>query len=137
MEVAGEVQVDVLHGDHLGVTAAGGAALDAEHGAERGLPQADEGTLADLVEAVGETHRGGGLALTGGGGADGGDQDQLGLAGQLADLGQVQLGLILAVELQVLLVDAGLCGDLRDLLGLILLGDLNVRLESHRSVSFS
>ena len=32
MEVASKVQVDVLHGHHLGVAAAGRAALDAEHG---------------------------------------------------------------------------------------------------------
>ena len=33
VEVAGEVQVDVLHGDDLGIAAAGSAALDAKHGA--------------------------------------------------------------------------------------------------------
>ena len=31
VEVAGEVEVDVLHGHYLGIAAAGGAALDAEH----------------------------------------------------------------------------------------------------------
>ena len=41
VEIAGEVQVDVLHGDDLGVAAAGRAALDAEHGAERWLAQRD------------------------------------------------------------------------------------------------
>ena len=32
VDVAGEVEVEVLHGNDLGVAAAGGAALDAEHG---------------------------------------------------------------------------------------------------------
>ena len=31
VEVAGEMEVDVLHGDHLGIAAAGGTALDTEH----------------------------------------------------------------------------------------------------------
>ena len=86
VEVAGEVQVDILHGDDLSVAAAGSAALDAEHGAERGLAQADHGVLAELVERVGKADGRGGLALARGGGADGGDEDQLCLAGQLADL---------------------------------------------------
>ena len=39
VEIAGEVKVDVLHGHDLGIAAAGSAALDAEHGAERRLAQ--------------------------------------------------------------------------------------------------
>jgi hypothetical protein len=42
VEVAGEVQVDVLHRHHLRVAAAGRAALHAEHRAQRGLAQADD-----------------------------------------------------------------------------------------------
>ena len=126
MEVAGEVEVDVLHRDDLSVAAARRAALDAEHGAEGGLTQADHGLLADLVERVGQADGGGGLALTRGRGADGGDKDQLRLAGQLADLGKVELGLVLAVKLEVLLVDAGGSGDLSDGLHFVRLGDLNI-----------
>ena len=62
-EVAGEMQVDVLHRHHLRVAAAGGAALHAEHRAERGLAQADHRLLADVVERVAQAHRGGGLAF--------------------------------------------------------------------------
>ena len=47
VDVAGEVEVEVLHGNHLGEPAAGGASLDSEHGTERGLPQAEDGALAD------------------------------------------------------------------------------------------
>ncbi len=65
VEVAGEVEVDVLHGDDLGVAAAGRAALDAEAGAERGLAQAAHGFLADAVEAVREADGGRRLALAG------------------------------------------------------------------------
>ena len=65
VEVAGEVQIDVLHRHHLGVAAAGGAALHAEAGPERRLAQAQHRLLADVVERVGEADRRGGLALAG------------------------------------------------------------------------
>ena len=65
VDVAGEVEVDVLHGDHLGVAAAGRSALDAEARAQRGLAQRADGLLADLVEAHGQTDVGRGLALAG------------------------------------------------------------------------
>ena len=40
VDVAGQVEVEVLHRDHLAVAAAGGAALDAEDRAHRGLADA-------------------------------------------------------------------------------------------------
>ena len=39
VDVAGEMEVDVLHGDHLGVATAGGAALDAKAGTQGRLAQ--------------------------------------------------------------------------------------------------
>ena len=48
VKIARKVEVNVLHGDDLGITAAGGAALDAEHGAEAWLPQGDDGVFTDL-----------------------------------------------------------------------------------------
>ena len=53
VEVAGEVQVDILHGDDLGVSAAGGAALQAEDGTEGGLAQGKTYILALAAERVG------------------------------------------------------------------------------------
>jgi hypothetical protein len=51
-EVAGEVQVDVLHRHDLRVAAAGRPALHAENRAEARLAQADHGVLADAAQAV-------------------------------------------------------------------------------------
>ena len=127
VEVAGEVQVDVLHGDHLGIPAAGGSPLDAEHRAQRGLPQGGDGLLADLPQAVGQPHRGGGLALAGGGGGDGGHQDQLAvLRLYLIQKLVVHLGLVPAVALQVLLRHACRLCDLLDGLHLGALRDFDV-----------
>ena len=77
VEVAGEMQVDVLHRHHLGIAAAGGAALDAEARPERGLAQAEHRLLADAVQRVAEPDRGRGLALARRRRGDRGDQDQL------------------------------------------------------------
>ena len=54
VDVAGEVEVEVLHRHDLGHAAAGGAALDAEHGPERRLAQAGDRPLADVAEALRE-----------------------------------------------------------------------------------
>ena len=63
VDVAGEVQVEVFHGEELRVAAAGGAALDAEDRAERRLAQGQHGVDADRVHRLGETDGGDGLAL--------------------------------------------------------------------------
>ena len=52
VEVAGEMQVDLVHRDDLRVAAAGRAALDAEHRAQRGLADADHDLLAEAAERL-------------------------------------------------------------------------------------
>jgi len=108
VDVAGKVQVDILHGHDLGIAAAGRAALDAEHRAEGRLTQAEHRLFAQGVHGVRQADAGGGLALTGGGGADGGHQNQLALG--LVALGQlmVDLGLVVAVGDDVLTLQAQL-----------------------------
>ena len=79
VEVAGKVQVDVLHGDDLGPTAAGGTALDAKDGTERRLAQGHGALDTATTQAIGQTDGRGGLALASGRGVDGGHEDELGL----------------------------------------------------------
>ena len=136
VEVAGEVEVDVLHGHHLGPAAAGRTALDAEHRAQGGLTQGDHGLLAQLPQAVRQPYGGGGLALARRGGGDGGDQDQLavlslGLVEQLV----VHLCLVVAVHLQVLLVHARRGRDLPDVFHFTALCNFNVALDFHGNQS--
>ena len=97
VQVAGKMQINVLHGQHLGVTAAGGAALHAEHRAQGGLAQGQHGLLAQHGHAVGQTHRYGGLALTGRGGVDGRYQHQLGAGGLVLIGDGIHLGHITAI----------------------------------------
>jgi hypothetical protein len=51
VDVARQVEVELLHRDDLAVAAAGGAALDAEERAHGGLAEAREDLLAELGEA--------------------------------------------------------------------------------------
>ena len=107
VEVAGEVQVYVLHGHDLGVAAAGRAALDAEDGAERGLAQRGHGALAYFPQAVGEADRGSRLALAGGRRGNGRHEYELPVRRVRAVAQEliVHLGLVVPVLLDVFLGD--------------------------------
>ncbi|MPM96966.1 hypothetical protein SDC9_144136 [bioreactor metagenome] len=107
VEVAGEVEVDVLHGYDLGVAASGRAALDAEHGAERWLAQGEHDVLAYLLEPIGKADAGGRLALSGGGGVDGRNEYQLAALRFAAKSGDIQLCLVFAVILEKIFVNPG------------------------------
>ena len=75
-EVAGEVEVDVLHRDDLRIAAAGRPALHPEARPERRLAEADDRPLADPVQRVAEADGGRRLALAGRRRRDRGDQHQ-------------------------------------------------------------
>ena len=130
VEIAGEVQVDVFHGDDLRVAAARRAAFDAEHGPERRLAHGNHGLLADAVERVGEPDGERGFAFACGRGIDGGYQYQLAaLVRQPESIGGVDFGFVFAVLLQIVGRNAELGGDLGDGLQGGGLGDLNVGLH--------
>ena len=116
VEIAGEMQVDLVHRHDLRVAAARRAALHAEAGAQAGLAQADRGALADAVQRVAETDRRGGLALAGRGRVDAGDQHQraVGARFQAVDEIQADLRLVAAIGLHRVVRDAELGGDLLD-----------------------
>ena len=110
VEVAGEMEVDVLHRHDLRIAAAGRAALHAEAGAERGLAQAHDGLLADVVERVAEADRRRRLAFAGRRRADGGDEDQLAvrLAFERSDVIEGDLRLVMTIGLHIFGGDAEL-----------------------------
>src|SRR5690606_35922270 len=136
VEVAGEVEVEVLHWHDLGITAAGGAALHAERRAQRRLAQAHRRILADTVEAVGQADRSRGLAFAGRGRVDRGHQDQLAVftALLLVDPLHGDLGLGAAIGLECFFRDTQLGSDLVDRLHLGLTGDFDI--GGHAEVLF-
>src|SRR5699024_3155777 len=77
MEVAGEVQVNILHGNNLCIAAACSAALYAEYRSQGGLTKGNHHVLAQLLHTVCQTNGGSGLTFSGGSGVNGGNQDQL------------------------------------------------------------
>ena len=113
VHVAGQVQVEQLERDRLGVAAARRAALDAERGAHGGLPDGDRRLLADMAERHAEADRRGGLALAERRGGDGGDDDVLGLRAVLEFLDGLEVDLrdVLAVLLDEPGRDADVLGD--------------------------
>ena len=77
VEITGKMQVDVLHGDYLGIAAAGSAALYAKDGSEGGLSESHHHMFPDPLKGVCQADRCSGLALACGRGVDGGDENQL------------------------------------------------------------
>ena len=116
VDVAGEVEVQVLHGDDLRVAAARCAALDPEHGPERGLAQAERDPAADVAETLRERDGRGRLAFTRLRRRDRRDADELGVLGPAQSLEdrEVDLRLVLAVQVVLVGLEPGLLGDLRD-----------------------
>ena len=137
VHIAGEVEVDVLHRDDLGIPAAGGAALDAEDRAEGRFPQGEDRLFPEPGHRLAEADRRGGLAFAGRGGVDGGDEDQLavGAPGELFRQPVREFCLILAVELKAVGIDAEAGRHLGDREHMGLLGNFNI--SEHASTFLS
>ena len=116
VEVAREVEVDLLHGKDLGVPPAGPSSLGSEHRTDRGLAHAEHGPGPRAGQALRQPDGGGGLALASAGRRDRGDHDELavGPVTEPAEHRQAHLGLIPAVRLDLVLQQPGASGDVRD-----------------------
>ena len=130
MEIAGEVQVDVLHRYHLRVAAARGSAFHAEAWSEARLAQTDQRLLSDPVQSVGQSDRCGRLAFTRWGRGDRGDQYELAVlpVGERLDVAEVDLRLRVSIRQQCLRWDPQPVADLRNRLLHRLPGNFDVAL---------
>ena len=128
MEVAREVQVDILHGNDLRIAAARSAALHAEDRPQRRLAKRKHGLLSQTRERIGEADGRGGLALARRRGIDGGHEDELGLARHIAQRMDIDLRLVLAVVIELIFGKTDLPGNLGDMPHLRFLRDLDIRL---------
>ena len=131
VDVAGEVEVEVLHRNDLGESAAGGPALEPEDRAQRRLPQAEERAAADVAHPLGQRDRGRRLALAGLRRRHPGDADQLavGPVGEPVERRERDLALVAPVGLELLGLEAESLADLVDRLELRFLGDLEAVLH--------
>ena len=116
VDVAGEVQVHVLHRHHLRIAAARRTALDAEHGPERRLAQAEHRVLADVSEALREGDGRRSLPFARLRRRDRRDVDQLRVraCGETVEDGQVDLRFEPSVEIDLLGQQADVAGQLVD-----------------------
>ena len=132
VEVAGEVQVDILHRHDLRITAARRAALHTEHRPERGLAQADHRLLADIIEPIAEADRRGGLSFTRRRRRHPRHEHELAVLHPLQRVEVIQryLGFVMAIRLEMFFGEAELLArDRRDALKLRGLCDFDVRLH--------
>jgi hypothetical protein len=114
VEIAGEVQVELLHGQHLRVSCACGSALDPEGRAHRGLAQREHGRPSDVVQPLGEPNGRRGLAFAERRWRDGGDNHVFRHRPicHRVDHRRIDLGDVAPVRDEIFLIDSKLGGNL-------------------------
>ena len=128
MVVAGEVEVEVLHGQYLAVATTRGTTFDTKSRTHRRLPDCGDSLQSKLAEALDEPHNGRRLSLSERSGGDRGYVDVLAsgtIRNVLEDI-EVYLGLVVTKRNQVTLVDAELGSNLDDRLDICGLGDIKI-----------
>ena len=101
VDVPGEVEVELVHGDDLRVAPTSSPALDPEGRSLAGLPHTGEHVLVELgADGLDEADGGGGLALAQRGGSDPRHTDVLPTpsGGESLQSAQTHLGLLLPVQ---------------------------------------
>ena len=126
VDVAREVQIQVLHRHHLRIAAAGRAPLDPEDRPQRRFPQTEHRLAADRPEPLRERDRRGRLSFARARGRHPGDADELALRDTSDTLQrrQVDLRFVAAVRLDLVRLEPDLFGDCLDRLELRFLSDL-------------
>src|SRR5579864_641184 len=129
MNISGEMEIEILHGNNLAVAATGGAALNAKRRALARLTNAGENLLAEMrAERLAQADGCGRLSLTEGRRRDGSDDNifPVGTILQAITDREMNLGLALAVQFDLVRKNARFFGDLFDRDGRRGLRDLNV-----------
>ncbi len=109
MHIPCEMEVDIIHGNHLGITTAGRAAFDPENRPQRGFAESQHTFFPHLAQSLCQTHRNGGFAFPGGSGIDGGNQDQFTVLFVLHPLHTrlPDFGFIMSVQFQFIGLNTG------------------------------
>ena len=131
VEVSGEMQVDGFHRKYLGITAAGGAALHAEDGAQGGFAQGENGFFPEAVHPLSQGNRSRRFAGTGGHAGRSRDEDEF-TVGFLAG-SEFDLGFVAAVGLEFGVREAPFVGEVVDALKLCSLSNFDIREHENSS----
>ena len=126
MKVTCEMQVDVFHWKRLGITSSGSASFESENGAQRRLAQTQHHFFLEAAQGLCEPDRSAGLAVALFGRRHSGDADELALGAGMKPVENLQgdFGFVVAVDLELVGLDAGVGGDRVDVVGFRLEGDL-------------
>ena len=136
VDIAGQVEVEVLHRDDLAVAATGRAALDPEDRTERRLADAHGGLAADRVEPLGQADGRRGLALAERRRGDRGHDDVLAARPfrlEAPDGLERDLGLGRAVQLELGVGETEVPRDIDDRTRRDGAGDLQIGWERHQT----
>mgnify|MGYP001315161028 CR=1 FL=1 len=119
VDIAGEMQVDVCHGDHLRVPPPCGAPFHPKHGPKARLSQRRHSVLSDFAETVAQAYAGARLSLPEPRRRQRGAQDQLSvwLVLQGIDVRKGDFSLVPAVCFQLVVVridSEGALGNVRN-----------------------
>jgi hypothetical protein len=100
MEIAGEVEIDVLHRQNLSVSATRRSAFYAETRTEAGLTQTNDRFLADMIQRIAQTNRRRCLSFSRCGRRDRGYENQLCIGPPLKPVQVIQGNLCLEMAIQ-------------------------------------
>jgi len=126
--VARQMEVEILHRDHLRVSSSRSPALDTEHRSERGLSYAHRRALAYVAQTLPEPDRRRGLALAERRRRNGGHVNVLPVGARAQPFQRLKrdLRLVATVLLDLVLLEPQLLGQVEDGSHTRLLGDLQV-----------
>ncbi len=114
VEIACEVQIDVLHRYDLRVTPARRAAFNAEHRPERRLAESGDNVFAYPFKSVGKPYRGGCFTLSRGRGRDCRHENEFTFPFFVFKIRKVYFRLVFSVIFHAILVDSEFRGDFGD-----------------------
>src|ERR1043166_5471636 len=113
VEVAREVEIDVVHRDDLGISPSGGAALHAEHRPEAWLTDAQRDLLAHAAQRLREANGYGAFSLARRRRVRGRDDDEAAANWTRRDLDR-NLRLVLAIQIEIVAPESQFGGDILD-----------------------
>ena len=110
MEIASEMEINLIHRQNLGITATCSTTLHAEARTQRWFAKSHYSLLANLLHTQGETHGYGGLAITSLGRTDSGNEDEVMVLKLVSvNSGRSNLSDVTAVVFHLVFVNSKFC----------------------------
>ena len=128
MKITREVQIDVLHGNNLRISAACGSAFNAKNRSERRFAECQHCLVSRLIKCIRQTNRGGSLALPCRSRVDGRYQNKLAALRRIGKETRIDLCLVTTIRLKKILTNTGSSRYINNRKHRCLLSDLDIGL---------